>query len=84
MSLKTSSYKNVDLFRKCRERHKAKYRERTGSGKFEKREWTQHEINMVLAHDIPDRELSEKISRSVSAIQIMRSKLRKKADEEVQ
>ena len=77
MSMRTSTYCDMGKFRKSRERYKANYRNRTGSGKYGKHAWTNAELDMVLAHEITDRELSEKIGRSVAAIQIMRSKLKK-------
>ena len=39
-------------------------------------EWTEREDRMVLAHEIPDRELAAKIGRSVQAIQVRRSRIR--------
>lgn len=34
--------------------------------------WALKEIDMVLKHDIPDRELAEKLGRSVQSIQTAR------------
>lgn len=45
---------------------------------YEKRNWTIVEDNMVLEHKMPDVVLSEKIHRSVGAIQKRRWKLKKK------
>lgn len=42
-----------------------------------KDEWTQAEDDAVMARDMTDRVLSEKIGRSVQAIQIRRCRLRK-------
>jgi len=58
---------------------KRRYRARTGSGIYERREWTGAEDQAVLAHAIPDRELAPKLERSVQAIQVRRSRLRKVA-----
>lgn len=44
---------------------------------YERRSWTLKEIDMVLAHEIPDRELSAKIHRSVQSIQLMRYRMKK-------
>lgn len=49
---------------------------RSTSG-YPQREWTQHEIDLVLAHTIPDRVLSAQIQRSVMAIQIARCRYKK-------
>ena len=56
---------------------KRRYRERTGSFIYEKRPWTTEEERLVLYSNLTDRELSEKIKRSVSAIQKKRSVLKK-------
>ena len=47
---------------------------------YSPRHWTQHEMDLVVAHNIPDSELSAKISRSVMSIQLMRCRLKKKED----
>ena len=39
--------------------------------------WTEKEDRLVLAHEIPDRELSKKIGRSMKAISNRRRRLRK-------
>ena len=38
--------------------------------------WTIDQTNMVLAHEISDRELAAKIGRSVEAIQVRRAKVK--------
>ncbi len=43
-----------------------------------KRRWRPEEVAMVMEHSIPDSELSEKIMRSVKAIQEKRRLERKK------
>lgn len=63
-------------FRQIVNRWKAGYRKRTGSDKYVPRPWEEDEDRLVLEHKISDRELSEKIQRSVSAIQTRRSKLK--------
>lgn len=47
--------------------------------KYESRKWTVAEDKLVLAHEIPDRELSRKIERSMKAISNRRWRL-KRAD----
>ena len=44
---------------------------------YEPHSWSAAEDAMVLEHSITDHELSEKIGRSVKAIQIRRSRLKK-------
>lgn len=43
------------------------------------REWTEKEIKMVMAHEIPDRVLAKKLLRSIQAIQAMRCKENKRS-----
>lgn len=45
---------------------------------YPKREWTTEEMNLILAHSVPDREFSACIQRSVQSIQVMRCRLRSK------
>lgn len=47
---------------------------------YKPRPWTENEDKLVLAHDIPDRELSAKIHRSMKAISNRRWRLRKEED----
>ena len=41
-----------------------------------KRPWTKEEEKMILEHSITDRQLAQKLGRSVQAIQVRRSKLK--------
>lgn len=70
------NFKNLDKYRSYRERYKTRYRQRTGAYKYKPREWTVEELRMVKAHKITDRELSEKIKRSISAIQMARYRIK--------
>ena len=47
---------------------------------YKPRPWTEKEDRLVLAHEIPDRELSKKIRRSMKAISNRRWRL-KRCDE---
>lgn len=47
---------------------------------YRPRPWTDEEDRLVLAHEIPDRELSARIRRSMKAISNRRWRLRKEAD----
>lgn len=46
------------------------------TAKYERRIWTDEEDKRVLTHDVPDRQLSSEIRRSVQAIQIRRTRLK--------
>lgn len=49
--------------------------------KYERREWTGEEDEQVLAHSVPDRELSSLIRRSMKSISNRRWRLRAAASE---
>lgn len=66
-----SNTKDTDLRNLYRRKN---YRQTSG---YPYRSWTQHEIDLVLAHDMPDRELSDKLQRSVMSIQLMRCRAKK-------
>jgi hypothetical protein len=59
------------------QRQKTRYyrRSRTGS---KRKEWTEEALDLITAEDRPsDQALSKRIGRSVEAIQVKRSKIRK-------
>lgn len=62
----------------CRKQHKRYYAKTAFL--YETREWTSAEDDMVVAHSVPDTVLSERIQRSVGAIQKRRCMLKKEAD----
>ena len=66
----------MERYREIRNNWKKGYRKRTGSDKYIPREWEQLEDRLVLEHKITDRELSELLNRSVTAIQVRRSRLK--------
>ena len=73
---KCNSIKNLDDYRAYRRHKKAEYRQRTGSNQYRRRRWKIDELKQVIEHKIPDRELSKKINRSVTAIQKKRYEIR--------
>ena len=77
MSFKTNGYTKIEDWRKERERQKRRYRLKNGSHKWRSR-WTAEEVERVMEHSIPDVELSKEIKHSVVAIQVCRSRNRKK------
>lgn len=76
--LRSNQYKNKDKLRKTKRNQKERYRNRNGANTYEKRQWSHTEDYLVLAHSMPDTELSVMIKRSVGAIQTRRVRLRKK------
>lgn len=71
-------YKDMNKYHATQRKYKTGYRERTGSGLYEPRPYDADEDEMILKHEIPDRELSVMLERSVLAIQIHRTRLKKK------
>lgn len=59
--------------RELTKRYYDRFRDRPNRGQ----PWTDDDDEQVLAHAIPDRELSERIGRGVQAIQLRRSRLKK-------
>ncbi len=57
-------------------RNASRKRNYAQTAKYERRIWTEEEDKRVLAHDVPDRQLSSEIRRSVQAIQIRRTRLK--------
>ena len=54
------------LITKCKQ--EARWRKRTGSGKYKLKSWTGHDDKLVLDYRCPDRELGKKLKRSVHVI----------------
>lgn len=44
---------------------------------YGRRNWTSYEIDLIMDHNLTDRELSAKLHRSMKAIQTKRYKLRR-------
>lgn len=66
---------NPDEFRRIRNKQRKENYKKTQKNGIS-RIWTKEEDKAVLAHDIPDAELSRKIMRSVQAIQSRRWRLK--------
>ena len=70
-------YKDMEKYKEYKRRSQKKYREKTNAGKYPKRGYTFKEDMMILEQSMTDRELAEKLQRSVGAIQHRRNRLRK-------
>lgn len=71
----------VDCRRESRRRQHKRYYAKTAF-KYERREWTPVEDRFVLAHVMPDSELSTIIRRSMKAISNRRWRLHAKVKEQ--
>ena len=70
-----SNYKDMKKYAEYKRNCQRRYRERTGSKKYERRAWTVEEDKLVLNSPFTDRELGERICRSVAAIWTRRNRL---------
>lgn len=80
--LRKEDYVNMERYCITKRKQEARWRKRTGSGKYKPKTWTGHDDKLVLDHGCPDRELGKKLKRSVHAIQVRRCRLKKIIQEE--
>lgn len=71
------NYKDKDKARKLRNYHRKRNYSKTQG--YPAREWTIQEMDLILNSDKSDVELAEILERSTEAIQVKRSRLKKKA-----
>lgn len=73
MPNRKESYNDKAKYKATHRKQNQRYYDRLAVNKENaKQRWTIHEIEMALAHEVPDRVLSEQIGRSVKAIQEIR------------
>lgn len=78
MSFKTMGYKDRQHYREILRLQHQRYRQRTGAGQYPRLSFLPEEDDLILKHGMPDRELAEKLKRSVESIQLRRYRLKKK------
>lgn len=69
-------YCDMQRYRETCNRQNKRYYGKTAI--YKPNPWSEHDDELVLAHCMTDHVLSEKIGHSVKAIQIRRSRLKKK------
>lgn len=79
--LRKSNYANDFKYYETKRKQSQRYRERTGSGKYPRKTWSEQDDRLVLAHKMSDRKLAKIMQRSANAIQKRRSRLRKMVNE---
>lgn len=79
MPLRKNQYRNMEKFQITRKAQRNRYYEKTA--KYNPSPWTSEQDKAVLEHNITDTELSNLIGHSVKAIQIRRSRLKKKLEQ---
>lgn len=75
-------YKDKEKYKKYKKNFQKRYRQKTNAGKYPRRSYTVKEDCMILDHSMSDRELADKLQRSVTAIQIRRTRLKKREERE--
>ncbi|WP_418428041.1 hypothetical protein [Blautia hydrogenotrophica] len=78
MSFRKEGYSDIDKWRKTVRNYNKRYYKQTA--KYAPRPWTENEIQMLFDETINDRELSEKIHRSMKSIVLKRHRVRKETD----
>lgn len=73
-------YPDEDRRREIRNAQRSRYYRKSQGGENSRQPYTLEEIDMILAHEIPDTEIAKKLGRSVQAIQGKRWKLQKGDD----
>lgn len=74
-----NKYKDLDRFKETKRRQQERYNYKNGAYKWRTR-WNEEDEQRVLAHDIPDSELSKEIKHSIASIQTRRSELKKETE----
>ena len=76
--MSVNTYKDMDKWYEAKRRGRKKYYMATSNAKNNKKLYSDEENAKILAHEIPDRELSKEIGRSMKAIQNQRARLKQK------
>ena len=77
-----SLYKDMEKYRATRNAQKNRYFSRTTYAENRRQQWTIQELNIIMAHEKSDMEISKEIGRSVRAIQEMRHRAKRKAEKD--
>lgn len=70
-------YKDMEKFKNTRNAQKRRYYGRTSNAKNSGNPWTEDEIDLIIAHEKTDTELSNILGRSVRSIQNKRCRIKK-------
>lgn len=74
-----NGYKNLDKYKETKRLQRNRYYEQFD--KYPITPFTPEQDELILKHDIPDRELSAQIKQSVKRIQVRRNKLKNNGGE---
>ncbi len=73
-----SRYKDAEKYYKTKRASRKRYYQQTANAKNNKKGYTEEEIEKILKHEKPDRELAEELGRSMKAIQHVRERYKNK------
>lgn len=73
-------YKDKEKWRKTKRKQQMRYYGRSAFAPRHHEMWTEEDKEKVWAHEVSDAKLSEMIGRSIGAIQMMRSKMKKELE----
>lgn len=76
-----NKYTDSEKYARYKRGYQKRYRKNTNAVVYPRRSYTLKEDELILLQEIPDRELAQKLKRSVCAIQIRRARLRKVEEE---
>lgn len=79
ISFRKTEYKDLNKWRKSVTEYNRRYYAKTAL--YEPRGWTDEEVEMIMAREKPDRELSEILHRSMRSILSKRRKVKKMQSE---
>lgn len=82
MAYRKENYVDLDKLRITRTNYNNRYYKETA--KYPRRPWSQEEMKLLFNSGLTDHELSIKLKRSMKAITIRRSLIRKKMEEGLQ
>ena len=74
-------YKDIEKYRAYRNGAKRRYATKRRFNTGKRRLWTEEEIMIVMDHEMTDTEIAKKISRSVTAVQIKRNRMKGQKNE---
>lgn len=75
--MKKSEFRDLEKYKATKRRQQNRWRQRGGAYLYEKTNYTAEDDDLILRHEITDRELSQIIKHSVGAIQRRRCELKK-------
>ncbi len=80
--MKKTDYNNIDDYYKVKRKHNKMYYSKTSNALNNGKTFTKEELKMIVDHNISDRELADKLGRSMKSIQNARNRVKHKKQKE--